>query len=209
MKNKFYMLPALLTFMAFSLFSSCSKDKGPDNDPVLGNTEITMKVDGDQWKSTTTTLVTKEVESDETGKYHIVVINGIRGGNDGLSESLSLYINIPANKFKNPKGTYSVAIDEEETDHTWVIFSRITGTENLLYASADPDSPERTIGSLEITGFEIGDQRLPGQATDEEGYTKLSGNFHFEMYPLSETASKLKITEGKFNLSSGFDFDFN
>src|SRR3546814_1702622 len=66
------------------------------------------------------------------------------------------------------------------------------------------ESSERTIGSLEITGFEIGDQRIPGQTENEEGYTKLSGNFHFEMYPTvgGADSDKLKITEGKFDLSA-------
>lgn len=210
MKIKLHTTPILLTaitFIVFSVFSSCSKDKDPD-DPASEYGGITMKVDGGQWNSTTTTLVTKEVESDVSGKYHAVLLSGLRGSDDGQSETLTVHINIPTNKFKNPKGTYSVAIDEEETNHVWAIFSRITGTKNLIHVSANPDDVERTVGSLEITGFEIGDQRLPGQSTSEEGYTKLSGNFHFEMYSaLGEDNTKLKISDGKFNLSAGFDFN--
>src|SRR3546814_3486886 len=115
-----------------------------------------MKVDGDQWKATTTTLVTKGNGSSEADDYHLVLISGVRGNNNGLAESLSLYINIPANKFKNPKGTYSVAIDEEETDHSWAVLTRGAGTDTLtIYLSGHMESSERTIGSLEITGFEI------------------------------------------------------
>src|SRR3546814_1459267 len=95
-----------------------------------------MKVEGDQWKATTTTLVTKGNGSSEADDYHLVLISGVRGNNNGLAESLSLYINIPANKFKNPKGTYSVAIDEEETDHSWAVLTRGAGTDTLtIYLS--------------------------------------------------------------------------
>src|SRR5690606_2889075 len=107
--------------------------KDSDDELASGKGGITMKVDGDSWKSTTTTLVTKEVESDVAGKYHAVLLSGLGGSDDGQSETLTVHINIPANKFKNPKGTYSVAIDEEETDHFWALFSRITGTDNLFY----------------------------------------------------------------------------
>lgn len=211
MKKKLYVIPTLLTaitFITFIVSASCSKDKDADEDLASGNGGITMKVDGEQWKSTTTTLVTKEVESDVSGKYHAVLLSGLWGSDNGQSETLTVYVNIPANKFENPKGTYPVAIDEEETAHFWALFSSVMGTESSQYVTADPDNSTRTVGSLEITGFEIGDQRLPGQSTSEEGYTKLSGNFHFEMYSaLGEDNTKLKITEGKFNLSAGFDFD--
>src|SRR3546814_16906603 len=90
-----------------------------------------MKVDGDQWKATTTTLVTKGNGSSEADDYHLVLISGVRGNNNGLAESLSLYINIPANKLKNPNGTYSIAIDEEEKNHSWAVLTRDAGTEPL------------------------------------------------------------------------------
>lgn len=210
MKIKIYTRTTFLTtllVMASLLLSSCSKDNGADDGPASGKGGVSMKVDGDPWKSTTNTMMTKEVESGEMEKYHIVVISALRGNGDDLSESLSLYVNIPASKFRNPKGTYQVAIEEEEKDHTWAVLAKNVGTDaSTLYVSADPDQTERTMGVLEITGFEIGNQKLPGQASGEEGYTKLSGSFHFELYSVLGTGDRLEVTEGRFDLTSGFDF---
>src|SRR3546814_21093775 len=132
--------------MTFLFLASCSKDTDLDDGPESGKGGITMKVDGDQRKATTTTLVTKGNGSSEADDYHLVLISGVRGNNNGLADSLSLYINIPANKFKNPKGTYSVAIDKEETDHSWAVLTIGAGTDQLtIYLSGTIETSKRTI----------------------------------------------------------------
>src|SRR3546814_12071843 len=103
MKTKFYITSTLLIAMTFLFLASCSKDKDLDDGPESGKGGITMKVDGDQWKATTTTLVTKGNGSSEADDYHLVLISGVRGNNNGLAEMLALSINIPSNKLKNPK----------------------------------------------------------------------------------------------------------
>lgn len=213
MKTKHYIIPLLLTVVFFISLSSCSKDK--DDDALSGNAGMTMKVDGAEWKSAMTTLFAEEHETSGMGEYHLVYIGGSRiieknsATEDDLVESLGLYINIPASKFRDPKGTYPIIVKETELSHAWGIFNSSTDIRDAtLYVSGDPQDHDKSVGMLEITAFEIGNQSVFGQGTDVEGYTKLSGNFQLEVYPTLGTGSKLKLTEGKFNLTSGIGIDF-
>lgn len=211
MKTKNYIIPLLLTIVLGISLSSCSKD--PKDSPALGNAGMTMKVDGAEWKATMTTLFTEEHETNGMGEYHLVYIGGYRiieknsATEDDLTETLGLYINIPTSKFRNPKGTYPIVIKETEISHAWGLFSKSTNIqEGVMYVSGDPKNRDKSVGTLEITGFEIGNQSVLGQGTDTEGYTKLSGNFQLEMYPALGTGGQLKITEGKFNMSGAIGF---
>lgn len=193
-------------FVLFALaFASCSKDDGQDS-PESGKGGVSMVLEGETWNSTTNTLLTKAVESENSENYHLVAINALRGMDSGTSETLSLYINIPAHRFENPIGSYPVAFDEEELDHSWALLKVMSEAAVTLYVSADPDLSDRTLGSLEIKGFEIGDQQLPGQNSGEYGYTRLVGSFQFELHPVDGTGGPFELTEGQFDLRSGFDF---
>jgi hypothetical protein len=74
--------------------------------------------------------------------------------------------------------------------------------------SGNPNNKKQVVGKLEITGFEIGNQNVLGHHSDKEGYTKLSGSFEVDVYPINGAGSKLKITEGKFNLTGAMNFGF-
>jgi len=54
--------------------------------------------------------------------------------------------------------------------------------------------------TLEITVIEIGNPRVFGRGSDIKGFTKLSGNFQLDVISMDGTSSKLKTSEGKFNL---------
>jgi hypothetical protein len=91
--------------------------------------------------------------------------------------------------------------------HAWGIFGSSTDLQDATtYVSGDPNNKKQVVGKLEITGFEIGNQNILGHQSDKEGYTKLSGNFELDVYPINGAGSKLKITEGKFNLTGAMNF---
>lgn len=169
-----------------------------------------MKVDGVEWKVTMTTLFTKKHITDH-GKYYYVYLSGSRvlgessGAEEDLVETMGLYINIPASKFTNPKGIYPIIIKESELGHLWCVFASSTELRDAsIYVSGSCDTIAKSTVTLEITDFEIGKQRVFGQGSDSQGYTKLSGNFQLDIFPMDGSGSKLKITEGKFNLSDAF-----
>ncbi len=178
----------------------CSKKK---IDP-LGSSGMSMKVNGVEWKATMSTLFTENPDE----SVHLVYINGTKvfteGGASGGEhvESLGMYINIPASKFRNPKGVYPVILDETNIGHSWALFSSNEGfQEGSIYVSGDPENPNSVVGQVEITGFDIGMQSVFGQATGKEGYTKLSGKFQMTLHTMIGDKAPLKITDGKFDLN--------
>lgn len=218
MKYLYYMPRFLLLFMtvlSIGCLSSCSKDKsvGDELDDILKNEGgITMKVNGESWVSSMTTLLTDKQERDEFGEYHLVSLTGSRIINlnsqtkDDMAESITMFIAIPASKFKNPKGTYPVVWESNsKLNQSSAIFASAS---TVLDADTYVPSEQGQSGTIEITGFEIGDQKVMGHPTGTEGYTKLSGTFSMDLKPLSDagTSKALKITEGKFNLSVGLGF---
>lgn len=211
MKKNNYFTAIVLLLIASLSFAGCSKD---DGDPPIGGKSFTMKVNGESWAAYLTTLFTEEHENATDGKFYYVLISGTWATDesygevdDAHAEAMGIYVLIPASKFRNPKGTYSIR--REEIGGAWALFSTSTNIRDAAtYASIDPNSPERSLGTLEITGFEIGIQSVLGQATGVEGYTKLSGNFQMELFPVETNTGKLNITEGKFDLTSGMGFDF-
>jgi hypothetical protein len=198
------------------LLFSCSKNS--DDSPAeenLGNSTLTMKVNGEQWDSTMSLLITEEQESSQQGKYRYVSLTGNRiidknsATEDDLVETIGLYIAIPESKFKNPKGNYPIILKESQAGYAWGVFGSSTDLRDATtYVSGDPNNSEQSVGSVEIINFKIGEQMIFGHPTGQEGYKQLSGTFHLDVYPMNGTGNKLKITDGKFNISEGFDFGF-
>lgn len=204
--TKCFILIAFLLTACFGL-TSCKKD---NNNPLdQGGKSFTMKVDGVPWSAQITTLFTEQHDEGQPGGgYYAVMLNGTLTVNEEHAESLALYVSIPASKFQNPKGKYD--IKGNENGEAWAVFSTAADIRNATtYSSLDINSgPGKTVGTLEITGFEVGDQSVLGQPTGKVGYKKLSGKFQLDLYPVDGASAKLNVTEGKFNLSNGLGFDF-
>ncbi|ERJ60683.1 hypothetical protein [Sphingobacterium paucimobilis] len=191
-------------------FSACSKNS--EDAEQSENASLTMKVDGEIWGTTINNLFTEEHEYEGT-EYYLVLVGGQRiapgGGEDDVS-SISMHIAIPKSRLNNPKGTYQLLKDSEanigQATASYIVSTEIGQT---WYASYDPGNPTQAVGTVEITGFEVGEQKMVGYPTGNPGYTRLSGTFKMNVYPIQENGgSAVKITEGKFNLKSGLGFDF-
>lgn len=192
-------------------FAACGKDD--IGKKQVGDSSLSMKINGEHWGTTINTLFTEAHESSELGEYFLVLVGGQRIGVDDSEDDVSafnMYIAIPRSKFNNPKGSYSIMKESEaKVGQATAHFTVNTGSGQTWYASYHPASPTQAGGTVEITGFEIGEQRVLGQPTGVEGYTKLSGTFRMDLYAVQENpGAPLKVTEGKFNLKSGMGFDF-
>lgn len=206
-----YITPLVLLLLACLGFAACSKDdngKKQEDDPGLS-----MKINGEAWGTTINTLFTEERESSERGEYYVILVGGqridVEGSEDDVS-SFHLYIVIPKSKFSNPKGTYAIMKESEtKVGQATANYTVSTGAGQTWYASYNPVTSAQTVGTAEITDFEIGEQKMVGQPTGVEGYTKLSGTFKLDLYAVQENLGPaLKVTDGKFNLKSGIGFDF-
>jgi len=210
MRNNNYIAIILLLFVSLG-FSACSKEE--DKGLSSKDAGLSMNVDGREWRATITTLFTEQHETSQLGEYYYVYLSASRiieknsNTEDDLAETIGLYINIPASKFRNPKGTYPIILEESEMGHAWGIFGSSTDIRDATtYVSGDPNNKKQVVGRLEITDFEIGNQNIFGHVSDSEGYTNLSGSFELDVYPINGDGSKLKITEGKFNLTGAMNF---
>lgn len=193
--------------IAFSI-SSCSKDdSGDDFTNPTGNAGISMKIDGVPWSANISNLFTEEHEDSEIGEYYLVLVGGqnLNFEVEGDVTAIGIHIIVPKSKFNNPKGIYTI-VKESEAGLNQAVgsFSQSINETTIYYTSSNPLNPEQSVGTIEITDFEVGEQTIMGQATGEIGYTKLSGNFKLDVYPVINTdLPSVKITEGKFNLKSG------
>lgn len=198
----------LFTIVTIGLIG-CSKGKKGDIDDLELAPGLTMKVDGVAWVPTMTTLFTEDFSSVEDGGQYRVLISGVRTieynkeNVDDDVESLTMYVTIPVSKFKNPKGSYPIMIDVAKSNHSWASFSGLKASE--LFVSYDPGDKNKSVGTLEIKGFEIGEQKILGQNTGKEGYVKLSGSFSFKLTTLSGSHS-VNISAGEFDLKNGYGF---
>lgn len=198
------------------LLFSCSKNNNDDSPGgSLGNSTLTMKVNGENWNSFLSTLFTEEEGNSEQGDFRYVSVGGSRiiekssATEDDLAETITLFIAIPESKFRNPKGTYPIILKDFQVGYAWSIFGSSTDLrDTTTYVSGDANNPEEPVGTLEITGFKIGEQTVLGHPSGKEGYTQLSGTFNLDVYPLGGVGERLKITDGKFNISAGLDFGF-
>lgn len=198
-----------LMVLAFvTLSTSCSKEGIGDNG-LSGKSGLSMKVDGESWDSWMTTMFTEKHESSEHREYYLVSLVGSRviennsATEDDFAESITMMIAIPASEFQNPKGTYPIVWESDVAlNQAWAVFGTST---DIRDATTYGPSPSGQSGTIEITGFETGQQTILGQPTGLEGYTKLSGTFRMELLPLEKTGNTLKITEGTFNLKGGME----
>jgi len=210
--NKYKYITSLALLLLFCLgFAACSKeDNGTKLDEDSG---LSMKINGASWGTTINTLFTEAHESSTFGEYYLVLVGGqridVEDSEDDVS-SFNMYIAIPKSKFNNPEGTYPIMKESEaKLSQATANYVVSTGEGQTWYASYNPASPTQAVGTVEIAGFEIGEQKVVGQPTGVEGYTKLWGSFKLDLYAMQENPdAPLKVTEGKFNLKSGMGFDF-
>ena len=207
-------LGVLLISVMLIGISACSKDKADEGDEWLGDSYVSMKINGELWKSDMGMVATlSDTGDDDIDNYYIVTLIGIKGEGNGEDQSLfdeevetiSIGLLIPESKFNNPEGSYAAGGGEFENPvlESAIVFSRVNGetVDNVeTYYSVDHNSEEKAMGRVQISSSKIGNQAFLG----EEGYTNISGTFEAELYQYSgegETPKKLTITEGKFNLS--------
>lgn len=202
-KNPYYAFVAFLLAGALAL-AACSKDDPFELQP--GTSAFTMKVDGAPWEASMTALFTEELADSEQGEFYHVYLSGSREAGrdpqtgDGIPEMMHLYVAIPASKYRNPKGTYPVALQTEKVNHAALFYTNAAGG----YAGSVLASEGQPVGVVEITGFEIGQQWVSGQPVGTEGYTRLAGTFQATLMPTDNpNGAPLKITDGKFDLSVG------
>src|SRR5690625_1550478 len=103
----------LLGLFLLITVASCSDDDKGSN-PFSGGNSFSMKIDGNHWSSSINTLFTEDM-SNANGEYYFVTIGGVitDEADDPTTESLQIYIAIPASKMNNPKGIYQVNTDSE------------------------------------------------------------------------------------------------
>ena len=212
MKNKKYYALIFLLIICAGI-SSCKKNTNDDGQDA-GKSGVSMKINGVAWGSSINTLFTEELAHQQFGEYYHVVVGRQRLDTEDSESDVSafnMYIIVPKAKFSNPKGTYQLMKENVmRVGDAGANFTDNTAQGTHWYASYDPASPSEAVGSVEITAFEIGKQSVAGQLTDIEGYTKLSGTFQMDLYPMDANwGPPLKITAGKFDLTSGIGFDFD
>ena len=190
-------------FLLIAVASCSSDDNGSGS--FSGGNSFSMKIDGNHWSSSINTLFTEDM-SNANGEYYFVTIGGVitDEADDPTTESLQIYIAIPASKLNNPKGIYQVNSDADMSIGQASATFTSSNSENYLLYTSTP----HTLGTLEITGFELGEQTVMGHPTGQMGYTQLKGTFNMELASVSDPSVVLTITDGQFNLSSGLGFDF-
>lgn len=203
-------LPNIALFFVTSilLLSSCSESVNGDR-----SSDFSMEIDGKTWATTINNLFTEAAEHETLGEYYRVLVGGQRildTESEGHASSFNMYIIIPKDKFKNPKGTYAIMKESEtKLNQASASFVKSGETGQVWYASYDPANPTASVGTVEITDFAIGTQKVVGQSSGVEGYTKLSGTFSMDMYHIQVVpATVMKVTKGMFDLKSGIGFDF-
>src|SRR3546814_6322563 len=150
-----------LMALAFITLSACSKDNVGDNS-LSGKSGLSMKVDGASWDSWMTTMFTEKHESSERGEYYLISLVGSRvieknsATEDDLAESITVIIAVPVSKFRNPKGTYPIVWESDvDLNQAWAVFGTST---DIRDATTFAPSPSGQSGTVEITGFETGQQ---------------------------------------------------
>lgn len=193
-------------FIAPLLLLSCGKD---DDELNLGGAGITMTVDGQEWKSLAAHVNSVTYDGDDT---HVVNIVGTKASMDDENfeeaEGFSLVLAIPASKFNNPAGTYEIGagMGDEDSQHAAIAyFNRHENGKFTHYTSFDPEDGSKTMGTITIEKFKIGEQKFLGESLGM-GYTELSGTFSVTLNSYLEGEAdvrSIEIKNGRFNLKSG------
>ena len=214
MKSTFYKFFGAITLLCLVVVTSCKKSDNNGLD-LGGKSEISMNVDGKPWKAKFAVTMTMPPEEDDD--YYIVTMTGSDVEVDasdeitGDTQGLSLWFAVPKAKFKAPKGVYRFTnMGEENVSEQYPAFAMFSSVdaegEAEIYSTIL--SEDGTSGSLKLEDFKIGKQEFLGHLiSDTDGYTNLTGTFSMNMSLYSETEETkvIKITNGKFNVSSGFN----
>lgn len=200
-------------FFLLLVMGSCSSDDNTidieDDGMLNGNSTVTMKIDGETWRSNYATIVTvsdyEDNEADEADEYMVIMTASRDNSQEETSETLTISIVLDTSKFSNPRGTYPFYEDESEvTSVNYAQATYIDFNNSKTFISGDPENNNNTIGEIKVTGYEIGEQML-GRG---DGYIKFSGTFNMNMYTYNsdDTPVKLEIREGSFSVEHGFLF---
>lgn len=186
------------------LTSGIQACKKKEVENIVGQSSMSMKINGEAWKAMVTTLHTDPMgEDEENPETYYVLVNGIdaTSTDQEVSEAMGIYITIPASKFRNPKGTYPIIFKEMTPNNAWALFSSTNPKRpgHNYY----PANATGTSGTVEITDFSIGQQSVFGQPIGKEGYTRLKGKFTIDLQAITGTDDRITITEGQFDLHTG------
>jgi hypothetical protein len=211
----FYKFFGAIIVLSLIGISSCKKS---DNNGLGfgGKSEISMNVDGKPWKAKFAVMMTMPPEDDDD--YYIITMTGSDVEVDasdeiiGNTQGLHIWFAVPKSKFKAPKGVYRFTnLGADNVSEQYPAFAMFSSVDDegdaVIYSTVLSD--DATSGSLKLDGFKIGKQEFLGHLlSDTDGYTNLTGTFSMNMSLYSETEDTtkvIKITNGKFNVNSGFD----
>src|SRR5690606_14050574 len=179
---------------------SCKKDE-ITNPLDLDAGKLSMKIDGTLREAESAYVLT--LPDEHTGR-HVVTVTSFftpdgATDNEEVLDAFHLYLNLSAEEFKNPKGTYDVMLDGENSGFYALYQLSIGGQEaTKVYGVLDP---EKAIGKLPITDFKIGDGRGHSGLPNITGYAMLEGTFQVHLQEVAlEDPDAVTITEGKFKV---------
>lgn len=215
-KNTYLLVPIILIFTLLS----CSKDKdscdpedkespcyaGPVNDQYLS-----MKIDGTFWEASGPTHLffvespNMEVDTETGVAYYTMAFVGLQGELNGITVGL----NLPADKFSDPRGSYPIFADPRKvmyagmaSVHLYGLYGNQGEFTSMFPESIDDDEPMRPdSGILTITDFELGNSETPGMQNrlySVTGTFSTSTVYGFDLNGFNGRTQS--IGEGKFKL---------
>lgn len=204
------------------VFSACTKEKqcdptdeeSPCYAGVASSQYFNMKIDGTEWKATNVPghlffVESPNPETDEdTGvPFFRVELVGLTGT---APNGVTIELQLPQDRFSNPKGTYPVIADPRKIikaggSSLWVY--AVDGTK-AEYGSIFPESPADDAplmpdaGTVTITDFELGDTN---DGSNRKRLYRLKGTFSASTVygyavPDGFNGNTKSIAEGSFNL---------
>ncbi|WP_018628041.1 hypothetical protein [Niabella aurantiaca] len=205
-----------------SLFSACTKDKPCDPEDeespcyagIMNRQYFNMKIDGVEWNATNVPghlffveSPNPEVDGDTGAPFFRVELVGLTGTKPN---GVTIELQLPQDRFSNPKGTYPVIADPRKLQKAggssvWVY--AINGTE-AEYGSLFPESIVEDVplmpdvGTVTITDFELGDTK---ENSNRKRLYRIKGTFSASTIygydvPDGFNGDTKSIAEGEFNL---------
>ena len=187
---------------------ACSSDDNtiPDDDePLSGESNLTMKVNGESWVADEAHSVglggELAWEETEEGGALPVWINAVRYLDDSESshntENLTIHMYFDLANFYSPKGTYPIPPPVYDEDLESVGFAEAIyySPTNTYTANSDHYDPSRSLGEFKITDYKIESYMV------YELYTRLVGTFEVTLFHI-ESEETIELTEGRFNLGT-------